>query len=181
MKAIVAVDWRWGIGKDNKLLFQIPADLKRFQELTADGMVIMGRNTYDSLPHKSGLPGRTNIVLSHNPIDSPTIRSCEFEGLMIETDHHTDNVFVIGGAAIYELLLPYCDTVYLTRVYKSVEHDKKMVNLDKHPDWYMHNRSKMMHDIDKNTGEEVFFMYYTYKKIPSIKLNKFREKEVEKK
>ncbi len=170
MKAIVAVDLKWGIGKDNKLLFQIPSDLKRFQELTANGIVIMGRNTYDSLPHKSGLPGRTNIVLSHRPIDSPTIRSCEFDGLMIKPDKHTDNVFVIGGASVYELLLPYCDTVYLTRVWKNVEHDKKMVNLDGHPDWYMHNRSKMMHDIDRNSGEEVSFMYYIYKRLYKVEV-----------
>ncbi|MCK9198162.1 MAG: dihydrofolate reductase [Bacilli bacterium] len=172
MKAIVAVDWKWGIGKDNKLLFQIPADLKRFQELTANCMVIMGRNTYDSLPHESGLPGRTNIVLSHRPINSSTIRSCEFDGLMIEPDDNTDNVFVIGGASIYKLLLPYCNTVYVTKVFKNVEHDKEMVNLDEHPDWYLDSKSGVMFDIDKNTGEEVFFMYYVYKKIPIVKSRK---------
>ncbi len=164
MKAIVAVDLKWGIGKNNKLLFQIPADLKRFKELTNGGIVIMGRNTYESLPDKSGLPGRTNIVLSHKPINSPTIRSCEFDGLMIEPDKHTDNVFVIGGASVYKLLLPYCDTVYVTRITKTVDHDKKMVNLDGHPDWYVCNRSEMMHDIDRNSNEEIFFMYYTYKR-----------------
>ena len=165
MKAIVSVDWGWGIGKDNKLLFQIPKDLERFKKLTDGNLVIMGRNTYDSLPHVDGLPNRTNVVLSHRPIDSPAIRSCKFEGLMIEPDHHTDNVFVIGGASIYELLLPYCDTVYLTRVYKSLKHDKKMVNLDSYPDWYMHYRSNIKYDIDKNSGEEVSFMFYIYKRL----------------
>ncbi len=165
MKAIVAVDLKWGIGKDNKLLFQIPTDLKRFQKLTVNGMVIMGRNTYDSLPHKSGLPNRTNIVLSHRSIDSSTIRSCEFDGLMIKPDHHTDNVFVIGGASIYKLLLPYCDTVYVTKICKTIEHDKKMVNLDEHPDWYISYRSNIKYDIDRNSGEEVSFMYYIYKRL----------------
>ncbi len=164
MKAIVSIDLEWGIGKNNKLLFQIPADLKRFKEITAGGIVIMGRNTYDSLPDKSGLPGRTNIVLSHKPIDSPIIDSCVFEGLAMEEEFH-DNVFVIGGASIYELLLPYCDTVYVTKVCKNVEHDKKMVNLDKHPDWYLHSISRIMNDIDRNSGEEVSFMYYTYKRL----------------
>jgi len=163
MKAIVAVDLQWGIGKDNKLLFHIPADLKRFKAITDGNIVIMGRNTYESLPHKTGLSNRTNIVLSHRPIDSPTIRSCEFEGLAIEPDHHTDNMFVIGGASIYELLLKYCDTAYVTKVFKNVEHDKKMVNLDDHPDWRLISESGVLTDIDKNSGEEVFFMYCIYK------------------
>lgn len=167
MNAIVSVDWQWGIGKDNKLLFQIPADLKRFKKLTINNIVVMGRNTYDSLPNESGLSDRINIVLSHRPIDSSEVGSCVFEGFALDTYHHHDNVFVIGGASIYELLLPYCDTVYVTKVFKNVEHDKKMMNLDKHTDWRLVDVSSVMIDIDQNTGEEIFFMYCLYKRVMS--------------
>jgi len=165
MKAIVAIDQNWGIGKDNKLLFKIPKDLERFKALTINNIVIMGRNTYDSLNLEAGLPDRTNIVLSHRPINSSTIRSCVFDGFIFEPDENTDNVFVIGGASIYELLLPYCDTVYVTKVLKNVEHDRKMINLDVHPDWILFEDSKVMSDINQNTGEEMFFMYCTYTRV----------------
>ena len=64
MYAIVAVDEKWGIGRDNALLFHLPADLKRFKELTSGHTVLMGRRTLQSLPGGRGLPNRRNIVLT---------------------------------------------------------------------------------------------------------------------
>ena len=64
MYAIAAVDQRWGIGRDNALLFRIPADMKRFRALTEGGTVLMGRKTLQSLPGGGGLPNRRNIVLT---------------------------------------------------------------------------------------------------------------------
>lgn len=64
MYAIVAVDEKWGIGRDNALLFHLPADLKRFKELTSGHTVLMGRKTLESLPGGRGLPNRRNIVLT---------------------------------------------------------------------------------------------------------------------
>ena len=64
MYAIVAVDEKWGIGRDNRLLFHLPADLKRFKELTSGHTVLMGRRTLQSLPGGRGLPNRRNIVLT---------------------------------------------------------------------------------------------------------------------
>ena len=64
MYAIVAVDEKWGIGRDNALLFNLPADLKRFKELTSGHTVLMGRRTLQSLPGGRGLPNRRNIVLT---------------------------------------------------------------------------------------------------------------------
>ena len=66
MNAIVAADRNWAIGKDNGLLFSIPTDMRRFQKLTTNGTVIMGRKTLDSLPGGRPLPKRRNIVLTHN-------------------------------------------------------------------------------------------------------------------
>lgn len=64
MDAIVAVDARWGIGRDGGLLFRISADLRRFKALTMGHTVVMGRRTLQSLPGGRGLPGRRNLVLS---------------------------------------------------------------------------------------------------------------------
>ena len=64
MYAIVAVDERWGIGRDNRLLFHLPADLKHFKTLTSGHTVLMGRKTLQSLPGGRGLPGRRNLVLT---------------------------------------------------------------------------------------------------------------------
>ena len=67
MFAIAAVSQSWGIGKDNRLLFHISADMKRFRALTLDKTVLMGRRTLDSMPGGKGLPHRRNIVLTSNP------------------------------------------------------------------------------------------------------------------
>lgn len=122
MNAIVAVAENGGIGKNNELLVRISADLKRFKELTSGHTVIMGRKTLQSLPGGRGLPNRRNIVITHDP---------DFTAERTEVVHSIDealaladeDAFVIGGASIYRAMLPYCDKVYLTRVYTDTEAD----------------------------------------------------------
>ncbi|MDO4810669.1 MAG: dihydrofolate reductase [Eubacteriales bacterium] len=129
MNAIAAVAANGGIGKDNELLFRISADLKRFKALTSGHTVIMGRKTLQSLPGGRGLPNRRNIVITHDP--DFTAERAEAVHSVEEALALADNdAFVIGGESIYRAMLPYCDKVYLTRVYADPEADAFFPALD---------------------------------------------------
>ncbi len=110
-----------GIGYKNQLLFHIKEDMERFRMLTTGNTIIMGRKTYDSLP-KGALPNRRNIVISHQDL---RLKGCEiYPSLKDAIDHcQDDNIFVIGGASIYEQALPYATTLYLTQVEETKEAD----------------------------------------------------------
>ena len=119
---IVAIADDFGIGYKNDLLCHIPGDLPGFKKITTGHTVIMGRNTFLSLP-KGALPNRTNIVISDNPEDS-------FEGCImansiedaINKGEDGEN-FIIGGGMIYKQFLPLANKLYLTRVHKTFEAD----------------------------------------------------------
>lgn len=111
---IAAVANDRGIGKNNKLLFDIPEDLKYFQDKTRDHAVIMGYNTYKSIG--KALPNRKNIVLSRQLLklmDAITVKSIDEALKKVEDE---EEVFIIGGASIYEQFLPLADKLYLTLV-----------------------------------------------------------------
>jgi dihydrofolate reductase len=120
---IVAIAENNGIGKNNDLLWHISADLKRFKQITLDRTVIMGKNTFLSLPVRP-LKNRRNIVITDNRAD-------HFDGCLtvfsvdeaIQNCHDNEESFVIGGASIYRQFLPYTDKLYLTRVNRSFEAD----------------------------------------------------------
>ena len=98
MYAIVAVDEKWGIGRDNRLLFHLPADLKRFKELTSGHTVLMGRRTLQSLPGGRGLPNRRNIVLTGQrgfTAERPRSSTPPAEALLTADE----DSWVIGGEA----------------------------------------------------------------------------------
>lgn len=115
MDAIVAVDARWGIGRDGGLLFRISADLRRFKALTMGHTVVMGRRTLQSLPGGRGLPGRRNLVLSRQGDLAPEGAEvfCEVQPML---DAAGEDAFVIGGAQVYRLLLPVCRRLYVTQI-----------------------------------------------------------------
>ncbi len=120
MKMIAAVDNNWGLGCYGELLFCIPADMKRFRAITTGGAVIMGRKTWESLPN-GPLPNRDNIVLTREPgiLLEGAWTCCSLESLwklLREPQFTGKQVFVIGGAQIYELLLPYCEEALITHV-----------------------------------------------------------------
>lgn len=133
-KAIVAADQAWGIGKDGNQPCYIPADLKRFKALTSGHAVILGRKTLATFPGGRPLPGRRNLILSRDPGFAP-------EGAEVFRDVETlraaapEDAFVIGGGAVYQQLLPWCDTVYVTRLERTFPADTYFPNLDNHPDW----------------------------------------------
>ena len=112
------------IGKDNHLLWHIPDDLKRFKERTTGHTIIMGRKTFESLG--GILPDRMHIILSRNPdfvIDSESVKVVhsllELQPYMDDEEEH----FVIGGAMIYNFLMPYVKKMYVTEIKKDFEGD----------------------------------------------------------
>jgi dihydrofolate reductase len=120
---IVAIAENFVIGKNNDLPWHIPADLKRFKKITVGHPVIMGKNTYLSLP-KRPLADRVNVVITDDPKD-------EFEGCKvvrsirdaIRLTTPEEESFVIGGASVYRQFLPFVDRLYLTLIHKKFEGD----------------------------------------------------------
>lgn len=116
LSIIVAINKNRGIGFENKLLYWLPNDLKRFKALTTGHTIIMGRKTFESLP-KGALPNRRNIVLSRNL--TATFEGAEhFSSLEEALKHCTDNeeIFIIGGASLYAEAFPIADKLYLTEI-----------------------------------------------------------------
>lgn len=156
MNLIVAVDRNWAIGRENKLLYPIPADLKRFRALTTGHAVIMGRKTLESFPN-GPLPNRLNIVLSRNPdyrVPGAQVVPGRAEALALASQ----DSFVIGGEGIYRLFLDACDTAFVTKIDASFPADAWFPDLDAAPDWYAAEESEPM----EHKG--VSFRYVTYRR-----------------
>lgn len=112
---IAAVAANRAIGNDNKLIYWLPDDLKRFKALTTGHTIIMGRRTFESLP-KGALPNRRNIVLSRTQTDFP---GCDVYASLDEALAHCskdEDIYIIGGASVYEQALPIADRLCLTEV-----------------------------------------------------------------
>ena len=137
MKLIVAADRNWAIGKNNKLMWSIPADMKFFRETTQGNVVIMGRKTLESFPQGQPLKNRVNIVITRNPSykvkDAVVVHSVE--EAIEESRKYDGDVFVIGGESIYRAMLPYCDTELVTRIDYAYEADTWFPNLDEDEEW----------------------------------------------
>lgn len=137
MKAIVAVDKKWGIGKKNDLLFSLPEDMKFFRATTLNKVVIMGSNTLKSFPGGKPLKNRTNIVLfpGGEKRDDCTIVESIDELFAEIKKYPEDDVFVIGGAMFYKTMLPYCSEVYVTKVDADGKAEVFYENLDALENW----------------------------------------------
>lgn len=145
MNLIVAVDKNWGIGKDNKLLVSIPADMKFFRESTTGNVVVMGRKTLESFPNGLPLRNRTNIVLTGNKDfqvkDAVVVHSVE--EVLDEVKKYADKeVYVIGGDSVYKQLLPYCKVAHVTKVDHAYEADTYFPNLDEMKEWQVTGESE---------------------------------------
>ena len=116
---IVAVAENGAIGVNNDLPWRLPDDMKRFKQLTTGHVVIMGRKTFESLPN-GALPNRTNVVITKNT--GISFKNCEkFNDLSTALDKYKDEeeVFIIGGASIYEQAIKVADKLYITLVHHS--------------------------------------------------------------
>ena len=132
MIAIAAVDKNWGIGLAGGLLADLPGDRGYFRERTLGKIVVMGRKTLESLPGAEPLPARTNLVLSRDPAfraDCEVFRSLE-DCLARLARSAPSDVYIAGGAEIYRLFLPYCDTCLITRIDAELPADSFFADLD---------------------------------------------------
>lgn len=113
---IAAVDRQRGIGYQNKLLFWLPNDLKRFKALTTGKTIIMGRNTFESLP-KGALPNRRNVVLSsRSNLSLPGAEVFPSLEEALQSCRPYEHVYIIGGASVYNQALSFADELCLTEV-----------------------------------------------------------------
>jgi len=120
MKAIVAMADNRVIGRGGAIPWHLPEDFKFFKATTMGHAIVMGRKTHESIGKP--LPGRENIVLSRAMPELPGVRIVRsVEGLLELGD--SANLFVIGGAEIYKLLLPYCTELYITRIPRAIDGD----------------------------------------------------------
>lgn len=132
MKAIVAVDKKWGIGKNNDLLFSLPEDMKFFRETTSNKVVCMGYNTLLSFPGSKPLKNRVNIVLAPDGVerdDCIIVHTLEELSKTLK-NYDTNDTFVIGGAMFYRTMVDYCSEVYVTKVDADGEATVFYPNLD---------------------------------------------------
>lgn len=140
MNAIAAVDANWAIGNKNRLLTSIPADMKFFREKTMGHVVVMGRKTLESFPNGLPLKNRINIVLTANrsyKVKDAVIVHTKEELLEELKKYDSNELYVIGGGSIYEMLIPYCDTAYITKIDHVYAADTYFPNLDQMDDWEM--------------------------------------------
>ena len=117
---IAAIAQNKAIGNNNELLYWLPNDLKRFKALTTGHTIIMGRKTYNSLP-KGALPNRRNVVLSRSLTE---IEGCEVYTSLENALQHcaaNEEIYIIGGASVYEQALPLADRLCLTEVHDTPE------------------------------------------------------------
>ena len=140
MNLIVNVDKNWAIGNKNKLLVSIPADMKFFRETTTGNVVVMGRKTLESFPGGQPLKNRTNIVLTrdaHYQVKGAVVVH-SLEELLEELKQYPDeSIYVIGGESVYRMMLPFCDTVFVTKIDRAFQADTFFPNLDEMEEWEM--------------------------------------------
>jgi len=165
MNIIVSADNNWAIGNKNKLLVSIPNDMKHFRQETTGKVVVLGHKTLATFPQGQPLQNRTNIILTRD-------KSCKvknavvvhsLEELLEELRAYSDeDVYIIGGESVYRQLLPYCDTVHVTKIDREYEADTYFPNLDKDPEW----------EVTADSEEQTYFdIAYTFLKYERKKAN----------
>ncbi|WP_418825849.1 dihydrofolate reductase [Phocaeicola sp.] len=115
LSIIVAINKNRGIGFENKLLYWLPNDQKRFKALTTGHTIIMGRKTFESLP-KGALPNRRNIVLSHTCHEFPGAECFHSLQDALNQCKEEEEVYIIGGASLYAEALPLADRLNITEI-----------------------------------------------------------------
>ena len=149
------------IGKDNSLIWHLPEDLKRFKTLTEGHTIIMGRKTFQSLGRV--LPNRKHIIFSQNPDFKVEHENVEVVHSLLQIQEYIeseDEAFVIGGAMIYNLLMPYVTKMYITQINQEFEGDAFFPKVDEEK-WKEIDRQKGTQDENNNLDYE----YITYEKI----------------
>ena len=159
---IVAADQRNGIGCHGQMPWHLPGDLKHFRDVTMGHPVIMGSKTWAAIGKKP-LPGRVNIVVSHNTIGFVKCGNVMFcksvRDAICLARIINDNIFIIGGGSIYKQTLPFADRVFLTRVHTEAQDaDTFFPELDP-AKWRFVRKSRTQHD-DKSGLDYTFLTYW---------------------
>lgn len=160
MKLIAAADSRYGIGKNGTLLFSLKRDMKFFRETTTDHVVVMGRKTLDSFPNGKPLKNRINIVLTRDDNfsrDGVTVCLTVKDVFDAIDASGREDVFVIGGAQIYKLFLPYCSEALITEVDADGGADVFLNDFRSDNGWTLVKKSKPM------VENGIEFCFTTYK------------------
>ncbi|MGB5179428.1 MAG: type 3 dihydrofolate reductase [Gammaproteobacteria bacterium] len=151
---IVAMAANGVIGQDNGLPWHLPADLKHFKQTTMGKPILMGRKTWESIGRP--LPGRTNIVITRDSAYAATgcvvVDSIE---AAIAAAGEQDEVMVIGGAELYRQVLPYADTLYLTRIHEVFNGDTRFPDIS---DTEWHQLERVDHEADEKNPYDYSFI-----------------------
>lgn len=156
---IAAVARNRAIGFKNNLIYHLPADMKRFKTLTTGNTIIMGRRTFESLP-KGALPNRRNIVLSRTVRTFP---GCEcFTSLQEALNHCTidEDIYIIGGAAVYAEAMPIADRLCLTEV-DDTPQEADVFFPPYNSGWILSKSER--HDVDERHAHSFVFTDYVRK------------------
>ena len=160
LSIIVAIAKNNVIGKDNKLIWHLPEDLKRFKRLTTGHNIIMGRKTFESLGRV--LPNRKHIVLCNDmklDINDENVEIVDSIDKLKQYEEAEEEIFIIGGATIYKLLLPKADKLYITKINQEFEGDVYFPEIDENV-WKVVETEKGIKD-EKNPYD---YEYVTYVK-----------------
>ncbi|MDE6365667.1 MAG: dihydrofolate reductase [Lachnospiraceae bacterium] len=163
MHLIAAVDNNWAIGYQNSLLVRIPRDQQMFREMTEGKVIVVGRKTFETFPQKQPLKNRVNIILTRE--QKYTVKGAvvvhSMKELMEELQKYDpEDIYVAGGASLYEQLLPCCDTAHITKIDYTYQADAYCPRLDRIADWEctMESEEQTYFDI------EYYFQKYERKK-----------------
>ena len=146
---IVCVDNKWGIGKNNDLLFHLKKDMQFFRQTTADSIVFCGYNTLLSFPGSKPLKGRSTICLCPEGVerdDCFCIHNFDEAVRLVKEISKTTNVYVIGGAMLYKSMLPYYDEVFVNKVDADGDAEVFFPNLDECADLRLYKQLPEVED-----------------------------------
>lgn len=162
MNLIVAVDENWAIGNNGELLEVISGDMRHFKETTTGKVIVLGRETLNTFPGGNPLKNRTNIILTRakdfNPTNGIVVNSIE-DLLQELKNFNSEDIYIVGGASVYEQLLPHVNTAYITKFHNEHTADKYLENLDLSPEWKLSETSEVFKEND------VEYNFNIYKRI----------------
>ena len=160
MEAIVAVFSNWGIGSEGTQQVVLKADRKHFRELTDGAAVLVGRRTLQDFPGGRPLKNRVNLVLTRQNLSIPDAIVVHSEAEAVEEAARYDRCLVIGGASVYRQMLPWIDTVHITKIDLAPQSDSFFPDLDASPDWQCVEAGPWMEE------DGVRYCFCTYCRIP---------------
>ena len=154
---IAAVAKNMAIGHENKLLYWLPNDLKRFKSLTTGHTIIMGRKTFDSLP-KGALPNRRNVVLSRSLTELPGAEVFPDLQTALASCSETEDIYIIGGESVYSQAMPLANRLCLTEIDAIPEHADAFFPAVDHKEW--REASRECHGTDEKHDHKYCFVDY---------------------